>query len=670
MRFVWISLFLCTSFSWCQISNEADARRVGRELLARFEAAEKTVLPPGDAAKMPHRKALARAMVDAQWNVVRQEANWLVDHGDRYRTVIATLQMLGLGTSKDPEGARETLRAGAEDGEIDAMRFLAILYEQGKDTAQDLEQAFHWYRMAADRGDLSGRRYLARAYENGLGVRPDPEKANFYRELTSGKKQEDDPDQKRIEATFMTPGLEQAYKESKSNSPQSAARVIKTLTGNKDPAAQAWLAFLVKQTVPGEAGKTRYRELLTSAADAGNSFAQSLLGACYMIGAECPKDFTLAQKYLEPAATAGWRMAQLSLAFILKTQKGAIEDRKKWLRSAAEQGSHQAQFELAGILFFERSTTAKSEALQWFIKAAQDCEYGAAAVEASAAYERGSGTPIDLAEAFRWAERASLCGIPRGWTRLGYEYANGHGVEKNPTEAVRCYRVGADLGDPLSQFNLAEHYRAGLGVERNYAAAARWYLRVARQREEREQASKACSRIAHLYEQGSLPSTDAGVESPQIAAYVFYELADRGGFHNDRAKHDRLYAAMTLEDREAAAKALEPWAKLYPPAQGVTTSQSTQTIQTAEAVQSAKLLRRVSPDEPPGASGEVVLKALIAIDGTIESLEVRSGDPVLAANAMAAVRRWIYKPTFLRGVRVKVLTTITIVFPSGTAAKQ
>jgi protein TonB len=61
-------------------------------------------------------------------------------------------------------------------------------------------------------------------------------------------------------------------------------------------------------------------------------------------------------------------------------------------------------------------------------------------------------------------------------------------------------------------------------------------------------------------------------------------------------------------------------------------------------------------------SGKVELRALIAIDGTVQSLEVVSGDPFFVSSALEAVKQWRYKPTYLNGNPMEVDTYITVIY--------
>jgi protein TonB len=58
----------------------------------------------------------------------------------------------------------------------------------------------------------------------------------------------------------------------------------------------------------------------------------------------------------------------------------------------------------------------------------------------------------------------------------------------------------------------------------------------------------------------------------------------------------------------------------------------------------------------------VVLEAVINKEGTIQSLRVVTGHPLLTGAALDAVQQWRYRPTLLNGEPVEVITTITVTF--------
>jgi periplasmic protein TonB len=81
----------------------------------------------------------------------------------------------------------------------------------------------------------------------------------------------------------------------------------------------------------------------------------------------------------------------------------------------------------------------------------------------------------------------------------------------------------------------------------------------------------------------------------------------------------------------------------------------------------AMLVHRVEPVYPTlarqlGRAGRVELRAIIATDGTIQALQVVSGDPLFYQSAMDAARQWRYRPTVLNGEAVEIDTFITVIY--------
>ena len=73
-------------------------------------------------------------------------------------------------------------------------------------------------------------------------------------------------------------------------------------------------------------------------------------------------------------------------------------------------------------------------------------------------------------------------------------------------------------------------------------------------------------------------------------------------------------------------------------------------------------LRSLIAIKSAAAANVVVLAAVISKEGTVESLRVVSGNPLLNQAALDAVKQWLYRPTLLNGDPVEVETTITVTF--------
>ena len=103
------------------------------------------------------------------------------------------------------------------------------------------------------------------------------------------------------------------------------------------------------------------------------------------------------------------------------------------------------------------------------------------------------------------------------------------------------------------------------------------------------------------------------------------------------------------------------------PAEEIKKSGERRPLKLSEPLVKAQLISRVEPRYPPLAvqirlQGTVLLHAIISREGTITSLEVVSGHPLLVQAALDAVRQWRYRPTMLNGEPVEVETTVTVIF--------
>lgn len=98
-----------------------------------------------------------------------------------------------------------------------------------------------------------------------------------------------------------------------------------------------------------------------------------------------------------------------------------------------------------------------------------------------------------------------------------------------------------------------------------------------------------------------------------------------------------------------------------PPAAGI------KRIRVGGNVQSSKLLVQVPPTYPAAAKqarvqGLVRFQVLINRDGTVQSLAVSNGHPLLIDAAQQAVRHWTWQTTHLNGEPVEVLTVVDVNF--------
>ncbi len=92
-----------------------------------------------------------------------------------------------------------------------------------------------------------------------------------------------------------------------------------------------------------------------------------------------------------------------------------------------------------------------------------------------------------------------------------------------------------------------------------------------------------------------------------------------------------------------------------------------QRVRVSQGVMAGMVISKVPPVYPADAKaariqGQVVLKVVIGTAGDVQSVDVLSGDSLLAGAAIDAVKQWKYRPYILNGTPETVETTATIVF--------
>ena len=163
----------------------------------------------------------------------------------------------------------------------------------------------------------------------------------------------------------------------------------------------------------------------SKAAKLGHADAQYELGDCYAKGNGVDKSEAEAVKWFRKAAEQGHGLAKLTLGLCYKRGEGVPQseaESKAWLGKIKSPRDLYA----IGAVFFESD---KSEAVKWFLKAAEQDEKSIDGVEkifvASAqhmlglCYLGGAGVPQDKAEGIKWLKKAAKNGDKKAQETLG-----------------------------------------------------------------------------------------------------------------------------------------------------------------------------------------------------------------------------------------------------------
>lgn len=153
-------------------------------------------------------------------------------------------------------------------------------------------------------------------------------------------------------------------------------------------------------------------QTLKALAQAGDSSAQSELGAKYFNADGVPKDYKQAYYWLLKAAQQSDVNAQLVLSNMYLYGQGVQEDEeqgKMWLLKSAKQGNSNAQYTLAEIYYEEDDFNL---AKNWFEKSAVQ-EDKLAQTKLGEMFFKGQGTSQDYLQAYKWLSLAADRGYKR-----------------------------------------------------------------------------------------------------------------------------------------------------------------------------------------------------------------------------------------------------------------
>ena len=84
------------------------------------------------------------------------------------------------GYKQDKQQALEWFTRSANNGNTDAMKLLAVMYETGEGTEKNNQSAFKYYFMAARQGDKESLYKVGKCYYYGVAVDKNTEKALIY----------------------------------------------------------------------------------------------------------------------------------------------------------------------------------------------------------------------------------------------------------------------------------------------------------------------------------------------------------------------------------------------------------------------------------------------------------------------------------------------------------
>jgi len=223
-------------------------------------------------------------------------------------------------------------------------------------------------------------------------------------------------------------------------------------------------------------------EEFARAADAGQAWAQTRLGALYARAENDPQQWEKAVRLLELAAQQGDAEAFYELAGLAASGRGlppSDVQAYKYMTQAAAGGLAEAQYRLAAMYADGRGASQQEEkALDWGRRAAAQDHHqaqfslGCTLLESSDAERR--------AEGLHWLNTAADAGSRQAGLFLGTALARGEfGMEKDEIRSEQLLRALSEQDDAEAQFVLAWLYMFGQEFNARREEARVWLERAA-----------------------------------------------------------------------------------------------------------------------------------------------------------------------------------------------
>ena len=333
---------------------------------------------------------------------------------------------------KDYKEAARLFRAGAENGDTDAMVMLAYCLENAKGVKKDLNESKNWYKKAADAGNalaqaMYGIDRLEVSEKEGIAyLKKSADQDCVFGQYFLGVYflQEGNP------KTRIEEGVKY-YKKAAAHSFTDTKNVLDCVKEDDEDDQAAIFGF------PPE----------TTATNMCIALSQFILGSTYLQGKGVEQDFAEARKWLSLAKKNG-----IALADDLLKQLDLLEKKKAPAKGNAKSGGLEAEQKefRDGIAAYDRKEFG--EAVKLFRAGA---EKGGAEAQMMLAYclEYGIGIEKDEKEAEKWMKKA----VDAGNAVAQAMYAS-HWLKDNREEAVGYLERSAEQGCVSGQLALGALY--------------------------------------------------------------------------------------------------------------------------------------------------------------------------------------------------------------------
>ncbi len=285
---------------------------------------------------------------------------------------------------------------------LEAMLYLAFIYEEGKLVPQDFYKARSLYKIVADENDASGIYFYSLMLMEGLGGETDLTTAEKL--LTKNYYNDHSPSTHAL-----------AYLYALQKKPQAVIALLEDKILHLTPESRYSLAISYLQT---NQKQPQAIKMLKQAATEQMPMAYHALGKIYFLGLhQQKKDSKQSFYYLSKAAELNIPAALYDLAMLIQAHPKLVDTPKKTvlqaLEKADELGNKDASFEIAKL--YDVGNMFKQDHQKAFLWYKKSADYGnnRAMYNLASMYSTGEGVTPSLSDAKYWLEKSASYGNER-----------------------------------------------------------------------------------------------------------------------------------------------------------------------------------------------------------------------------------------------------------------
>ena len=266
-----------------------------------------------------------------------------------------------------------------------------------------------------------------------------------------------------------------------------------------------------------------------------------LLGRMHALGEGVEENSMRAAELLTESGSAGFKFAQVQLAWLFIETLGQSELGLKILKVAADDGYPIAQDDL-GQLYWKGDIIPMDLklALKYLTIAAKNGEINAQLTLGSI-YSNNSFVSSDFAKSLYYNTLAAEAGEPKGYFNVASLFLEGRGVDQNLEKGVEWLQKAANAGLNQARINLGEMYASNKLGTTDHDKALFWYTQAAKDNDPEAQFT-----LGLLYFHGQ------GVKKEPQKALMWMFLAHDNG--NEKATNhiEEISQALSTEEYEKA----------------------------------------------------------------------------------------------------------------------